>query len=189
MAYQSSPQWRLLRRPASWTRAPGPRSVHPTRCWCPVFMAHTLIARDATLAVALAAWWQLRRSAHLLPHLRRGPSSFSVNPVHGFGSWIMAITVRPLLTIHCVQRPTRRVVPGTRNPQEPSPRGLGPATTPIPIPAELRPPSGSEPPTCPFPVVRDARMSIASQGRPPVENGAAQLEPPTQPSIGRRGAA
>ena len=73
-------------------------------------MAHSLIAGDGLFAVVLAAWWQLRRSAHLLPHLRRGPSSFLVHPGHGFVSWIMAIvTLQPLLTIHRLRRPTRQM--------------------------------------------------------------------------------
>ena len=46
-------------------------------------MGHPL-ADDVTFAVALAAWWQLRRSAYLLPHLRRGPSAFRSCP--GFAS-------------------------------------------------------------------------------------------------------
>ena len=84
-----------------------PPSVHSTQCRRPVFMAHSLIVGDAALAVVFAAWWQLRRSAHLLPHLRRGPSSFFFHPGYGFVSWIMAIiTLQPLLTIHRRRRPT-----------------------------------------------------------------------------------
>jgi hypothetical protein len=73
-------------------------------------MAHSLIAGDGFFAVVLAAWWQLRRSAHLLPHLRKGPSSFLVHPGHGFVPGIMAIiTLQPLLTIQRLRRPTRQM--------------------------------------------------------------------------------
>jgi hypothetical protein len=73
-------------------------------------MAHPLIAGDGLFAVVLAAWWQLRRSAHLLPHLRRGRSSFLVHPGHGFVPGIMAIiTLQPLLTIYRLRRTTRQV--------------------------------------------------------------------------------
>ena len=73
-------------------------------------MAHPLIAGDGLFAVVLAAWWQLRRSAHLLPHLRRGRSSFLVHPGHGFVLGIMAIiTLQPLLTIYRLRRTTRQV--------------------------------------------------------------------------------
>ena len=83
------------------TRAPVPRRVRPAQCWRPALMAHPLIAGDGLFAVVLAAWWQLRRSAHLLPHLRRGRSSFLVQPGHGFVPGIMAIiTLQPLLTIY-----------------------------------------------------------------------------------------
>ena len=56
-----------------------------------MMMAHSLIIGDGFFAVVLAAWWQLRRSAYLLPHLRRGPSSFRFDPGYRFVSWIMAI--------------------------------------------------------------------------------------------------
>lgn len=129
-------------------------------------MAHSLITGDGFFAVVLAAWWQLRRSAYLLPHLRRSPSSLFVNPGHGFVSWIMAVTtLQPLLTLHRRRRPTRQMAadnscvsghvvrspgvpdrthaPAARPELKSDPASLGPgesrwATAPIPIPTGLR---------------------------------------------------
>ena len=101
---------RRRRRATMSTRAPVPRRVRPAQCWRSALMAHPLIAGDGLFAVVLAAWWQLRRSAHLLPHLRRGRSSFLVHPGHGFVPGIMAIiTLQPLLTIYRLRRTTRQV--------------------------------------------------------------------------------
>lgn len=92
------------------TRARVPPSVPSPQCRRRVFMAHALIVGDAALSVVLAAWWQLRRSAHLLPHLRRGPSSFFFHPGYGRVSWTMAIiTLQPLWTLHRRRRPTRQM--------------------------------------------------------------------------------
>jgi hypothetical protein len=204
-------------------------SAHSTQCRRPVFMAHSLIVGDAAFAVVLAAWWQLRRSAHLLPHLRRGPSSFVYRPGYGCVSWIMAIiTLQPLLTPHHRRRPTRHMAvesghlgrsagvpdrthapaarPGLKSGpevlglREPGPGESGPgesgwATAPIPIRARPMTMSGpsSEPPTCPFPVVGSrisglATLPIGSQVGPPnAENGPMYVEPPTRPTVARRG--
>ena len=65
-----------------------------------VFIVHTLITADGIFVLALAAWWQLRRSANLLPHLRRGPSSFHFSPANGVVAWIMtAVTAQTRLTL------------------------------------------------------------------------------------------
>src|ERR1700754_373144 len=57
----------------------------------PAFMVHSLINQNWIFAAVLAGWWQLSRSAKLLPHLRRRPSSFLFIPGYVFVSWIMAI--------------------------------------------------------------------------------------------------
>ena len=64
-----------------------------------VFMALSLIAVDGYFVVVLAAWWRLRRSAYLLPHRRRGPSSFVFHPGHGLVARIMAIITVPVVLI------------------------------------------------------------------------------------------
>jgi hypothetical protein len=121
-------------------------------------MAHPPIAGDAAFAVVLAAWWQRRRSAHLLPHLRRGPSSFVFNPGYGCVSWILAIIApQPLLTLHRLRRPTRHMATGNgyvrrgaavpdrthtpvmRPELRSRPEESGWATAPIPIPVGRRP--------------------------------------------------
>ena len=62
-------------------------------------MALSLIAVDGYFVVVLAAWWRLRRSAYLLPHRRRGPSSFVFHPGHGLVARIMAIITAPAVLI------------------------------------------------------------------------------------------
>lgn len=76
-----------------------------------VFMALSLIVVDGFFVIALAAWWQLRRSAYLLPHLRRGPSAFVFHPGRGLVAQFMAIIVGPALLTFRARRPlTGRIV-------------------------------------------------------------------------------
>ena len=74
------------------------------------FMVHALISQNWIFAAVLAGWWQLTRSAKLLPHLRRRPSSFLFIPGYVFVSWIMAIIkLQALLTIRRQRWLTRQV--------------------------------------------------------------------------------
>ena len=58
----------------------------------------------------LALWWQISRSAKLLPHLRRRPSSFFFIPGYVVVSWLMAlIKLQALLTIRKQRWLTRQV--------------------------------------------------------------------------------
>jgi cellulose synthase/poly-beta-1,6-N-acetylglucosamine synthase-like glycosyltransferase len=76
----------------------------------PIFMIHSLIEQNWVFCAVLAAWWWLSRSAKLLPHLRRRPSSFFYVPGYVFTSWIMAfIKIRALLTIRKQRWLTRQV--------------------------------------------------------------------------------
>jgi cellulose synthase/poly-beta-1,6-N-acetylglucosamine synthase-like glycosyltransferase len=76
----------------------------------PIFMAHALISQNWTFAVVLALWWQISRSAKLLPHLRRRPSSFFFIPGYVVVSWVMAlIKMQALLTIRQQRWLTRQV--------------------------------------------------------------------------------
>jgi hyaluronan synthase len=76
----------------------------------PAFMVHSLIAGNWVFAAVLAGWWQLSRSAKLLPHLRRRPSSFFFIPGYVFVSWIMAlIKLQALLSIRRQRWLTRQV--------------------------------------------------------------------------------
>ncbi len=76
----------------------------------PAFMVHALIVGNWIFAAVLAGWWQLSRSAKLLPHLRRRPSSFLFIPGYVFVSWIMAIIkLQALLTIRRQRWLTRQV--------------------------------------------------------------------------------
>ena len=90
----------------------------------PAFMVHSLINQNWIFAAVLAGWWQLSRSAKLLPHLRRRPSSFLFIPGYVVVSWIMAlIKLQALLTIRAAlahptggggERPGRAHDPRTR---------------------------------------------------------------------------
>lgn len=136
-------------------------------------MTQSLISGDAAFAIVLAAWWQLRRSAHLLPHLRQGPSSYFFHPGHALVARIMVIIMLRLpMTIR---------------------RGWWPEPKPGPLSRSGHAPA-SEPTTCPFPVVeaRSPGPATIPIGRPlaPLnrETGPGSVEPPTQPTPLRRSA-
>jgi hypothetical protein len=58
----------------------------------------------------LVLWWQISRSAKLLPHLRQRPSSFVFIPGYVVVSWVMAlIKIYALLTIRTQRWLTRQV--------------------------------------------------------------------------------
>jgi cellulose synthase/poly-beta-1,6-N-acetylglucosamine synthase-like glycosyltransferase len=76
----------------------------------PAFMVHSLIAGNWVFAAVLAGWWQLSRSAKLLPHLRRRLWWFFFIPGYVFVSWIMAlIKLQALLSIRRQRWLTRQV--------------------------------------------------------------------------------
>jgi len=76
----------------------------------PAFMIYSLIAQNWVFAGVLALWWQISRSAKLLPHLRRRPSSFFFIPGYVVVSWLMAlIKLQALLTIRKQRWLTRQV--------------------------------------------------------------------------------
>jgi hypothetical protein len=144
----------------------------------PAFMVHSLINQNWIFAAVLAGWWQLSRSAKLLPHLRRRPSSFLFIPGYVFVSWIMAIIkLQALLTIRRQRWLTRQVA--VENGQVVRTSGADPAEAPMP--------SGS-PQGAPVPVgahqdllsaTMPIRAQIPSQGRPP--------QPPFPPAVPTQG--
>jgi hypothetical protein len=163
----------LGRRPvAVRSRASPSVRLAPQRWWA--LMAHPPID-DMTFALALAAWWQLRRSAYLLPHLRKCPFWSARSPATGLAAWAMAnVGVSPL-TAHSRRRPVRPtrtdngdgndtgeqatdalyLSPVTTLPPSRS-HELTSATIPILVPSGLRPPRPSpprhaHPPTAPLP--------------------------------------
>jgi cellulose synthase/poly-beta-1,6-N-acetylglucosamine synthase-like glycosyltransferase len=76
----------------------------------PIFMVVSLVNQNWIFAIVLALWWQISRSAKLLPHIRRRPSSFFLVPGYVFVSWVMAlIKVQALLTIRRQRWLTRQV--------------------------------------------------------------------------------
>lgn len=76
----------------------------------PAFMVYTLLTRNWLFAGVLVLWWQVSRSAKLLPHLRRRPSSVFYIPGYVVMSWVMAmIKIRALLTIRAQRWLTRDV--------------------------------------------------------------------------------
>jgi hyaluronan synthase len=76
----------------------------------PIFMGVALVHQNWIFATVLALWWQISRSAKLLPHIRRRPSSFFLVPGYVFVSWVMAlIKIQALLTIRRQRWLTRQV--------------------------------------------------------------------------------
>jgi hyaluronan synthase len=66
----------------------------------PSYLIYALITHRWLFAVVLAIWWQISRSAKLLPHLRRQPSSLFIILGYVVVSWVMAlIKIWALLTI------------------------------------------------------------------------------------------
>jgi len=76
----------------------------------PAFLIHSLIAQNWIFVVVLVLWWQISRSAKLLPHLRQRPSSFFFILGYVVVSWIMAlIKLYALVTIRQQRWLTRQV--------------------------------------------------------------------------------
>ncbi len=76
----------------------------------PFFMVYSMIQQNWVFCGVLALWWQISRSAKLLPHLRRRPSSFFFIPGYVVVSWLMAlIKLQALCTIRKQKWLTREV--------------------------------------------------------------------------------
>jgi hypothetical protein len=113
------------------------------------------MARDGFFVVALAAWWRLRRSAYLLPHLRSGPASPVFDPRCGWFSRIrVMVGFAVFLTLYLRHwsglRAFAVTAPGSGT-AEPSTVKL---TTVNSSTAQSTSAAGAEPSTCPFPPVR-----------------------------------
>jgi cellulose synthase/poly-beta-1,6-N-acetylglucosamine synthase-like glycosyltransferase len=76
----------------------------------PIVMGIALATQNWIFAGVLLLWWQISRSAKLLPHIRRRPSSFFFVLGYVVVSWIMAIIkIQALLTIRTQAWLTREV--------------------------------------------------------------------------------
>jgi len=76
----------------------------------PAFLIHSIIKQNWIFVVVLVLWWQISRSAKLLPHLRQRPSSFFFILGYVVVSWVMAlIKIYALLTIRKQRWLTRQV--------------------------------------------------------------------------------
>jgi cellulose synthase/poly-beta-1,6-N-acetylglucosamine synthase-like glycosyltransferase len=76
----------------------------------PFFMSLALARQDWTVVLALFAWWMVSRSAKLLPHLKRRPSSLLFVPAFTLLSFVMAgVKIYALVTIRRQQWLTRPV--------------------------------------------------------------------------------
>jgi cellulose synthase/poly-beta-1,6-N-acetylglucosamine synthase-like glycosyltransferase len=76
----------------------------------PIVMAVALATQNWMFAGVLVLWWQISRSAKLLPHIRRRPSSFFFVLGYVVVSWVMAlIKIQALLTIRTQAWLTRQV--------------------------------------------------------------------------------
>jgi hyaluronan synthase len=76
----------------------------------PLFMIWAIVQQNWIFVAVLALWWQISRSAKLLPHIYRRPSSFFFIPAYLVFSWVMAIIkIHALLTIRKQRWLTRQV--------------------------------------------------------------------------------
>ncbi len=76
----------------------------------PIVMGIALATGNWMFAGVLLLWWQISRSAKLLPHIRRRPSSFFFILPYIVVSWFMAlIKIQALLTIRAQAWLTRQV--------------------------------------------------------------------------------
>jgi cellulose synthase/poly-beta-1,6-N-acetylglucosamine synthase-like glycosyltransferase len=76
----------------------------------PAFLTYSIVVRNWAFVIVLTLWWQLSRSAKLLPHLRRRPSSFFFMPGYVVVSWVMAlIKLYALCTLRKQRWGTRQV--------------------------------------------------------------------------------
>jgi hyaluronan synthase len=76
----------------------------------PAFLGYALVNHHWVFAAVLVAWWQVSRSAKLLPHLSQRPSSFFFIPGYVLVSWVMALVkIWALLTIRTQRWLTRDV--------------------------------------------------------------------------------
>jgi cellulose synthase/poly-beta-1,6-N-acetylglucosamine synthase-like glycosyltransferase len=102
----------------------------------PTFLGYAITQQKWAFVVVLVAWWQISRSAKLLPHLRRRPSSFFFVLGYVVVSWVMAlIKLYALFSIRKQRWLTRQVavengavVRTTTPPPVPAP-----ASTPVPV--------------------------------------------------------
>jgi cellulose synthase/poly-beta-1,6-N-acetylglucosamine synthase-like glycosyltransferase len=76
----------------------------------PVYMAFAIAGQQWRFVVTLFAWWWISRSAKLLPHLRRRPSSFLLVPAFVGVTFVMAVVkIYALATIRRQRWLTREV--------------------------------------------------------------------------------
>jgi hyaluronan synthase len=76
----------------------------------PAFLIYSIIVQNWIFVAVLVLWWQISRSAKLLPHLRQRPSSFFFMLGYVVVSWVMAlIKIYALLTIRKQRWLTRQV--------------------------------------------------------------------------------
>jgi cellulose synthase/poly-beta-1,6-N-acetylglucosamine synthase-like glycosyltransferase len=76
----------------------------------PVFLVAAIVHQNWIFVAVLVGWWWVSRSAKLLPHIRRRPSSFLFVPGYVVTSWFMAlIKLQALLTIRRQRWLTRQV--------------------------------------------------------------------------------
>lgn len=150
----------------------------------PVFMIYSLIVHNWLFAGVLALWWQISRSAKLLPHLRRRPSSFFFVPGYVAVSWLMAlIKLRALLTVRKQRWLTREVaveggaVVRTGEPGAPSAPDLRSAPSPVSAPRPTPAPRPS-----PRPRPTPSPRPRPTPGPAPVAASRPRPTPHTRPS-------
>jgi hypothetical protein len=153
----------------------------------PIFMVWAIVEQNWIFVGVLALWWQISRSAKLLPHIYRRPSSFFFIPAYLLFSWIMAIIkIHALLTIRKQRWLTRQVAVENGEVVRTSAAADDAASAPaepLTEPIGMRQPVGygASPVTLTQPVAAGSRAGGAPPARPPHPHPAPRPSPRPSP--------
>jgi hyaluronan synthase len=157
----------------------------------PAFLTYSLLVHNWIFCAVLVGWWQISRSAKLLPHLRQRPSSFLFILPYVVVSWVMAlIKLYALLTLRKQRWGTRQVAvrdgevvrtgDPVATPATPHPMPA-PVPVPVPVPATSMParrPAAPPIPAQPIPAQRhDQRFGVETEAGHPLSHRNGDHEP------------
>jgi cellulose synthase/poly-beta-1,6-N-acetylglucosamine synthase-like glycosyltransferase len=159
----------------------------------PIFMVWAIVLQNWIFVAVLGMWWQISRSAKLLPHLYRRPSSFFFIPAYLVFSWVMAIIkIHALLTIRKQRWLTRQVAVENGAVVRTAGAGAGAGadaevtTEPMRHRLPARPTAPRAPASVPAPMPRRSRVAVAPPRPPrPEPRSEPRPEPRSEPRHAR----